>query len=314
MVARQYLRTAELIASLTKGIHEFVKVLLKNLSEDLKVNRLAIFVKSSSSTTEEYILRGTHGPRSHDILDSRHEFPFDFGTRIVKNPTPGVGWDVYVAVHDDTEVVAVLAIDDTNKARNFTSSQLDILNAVGKFLDVIFQQRSNIDNFRFIDPMTNILNRRGLDWKINELQGELLRSPHIPVSVAFVDLDEFGQVNKKHQETFGDKLLIAFVTEFLHLVRNDDIFARVGGDEFVVIWKQPMETMKKRMEQILDHFSQFEVKEGGFAESAISFSAGLYQLNAQDEENLQRAIRKANELMRKAKRAGKSRIFTINNH
>jgi diguanylate cyclase (GGDEF)-like protein len=188
-----------------------------------------------------------------------------------------------------------------------------MLTAVGRFLDEVFRQRTNIDNFRFIDPLTSILNRRGLDWKVNELQSELLRSPHMPVTVAYIDLDEFGQVNKRHQETFGDKLLIAFVMELRRLLRNDDIFSRVGGDEFVVIWRQPLEIMRKRMEQILEHFSEFQTKEGGFEESAISFSAGLYQVNTSDEENLVKAIRKANELMRKAKRAGKSRIFTLEN-
>ena len=312
MIAENYRKTSELLAALTKGIHEFVHVLLKNLAQDLRVNRLAIFVKAESGNTEEFILRGIHGPLGTDVLDSRHEFRFDSGNRIIKKPTKGIGWDIYVPIHDGEEIVALLALDDTSRARNFTGDQVNTLTAVGKFLDEVFRQRTNIDNFRFTDPLTGILNRRGLEWKMNELQSELLRSPHVPVSVAYIDLDEFGQVNKRHIEVFGDKLLIAFVLELRRLFRSDDIFARVGGDEFVVFWRQPLEIMKKRMEEILEHFSRFNLREGKFEERSISFSAGLYQVNTREEENLVKAIRKANELMRKAKRAGKSRIFTIN--
>jgi diguanylate cyclase (GGDEF)-like protein len=310
MIAEQYRKTTELIAALTQGIHEFVKVLLRNLSQDLKVNRLAIFVKAESGNTDEFILRGLYGSRKSDVLDSRQEFRFNHENRIVKNPTRGVGWDIYVRVNNESETVAVLALDDTTRARNFTQEQIGVLMAVARFLDEVFRQRTNIENFRFVDPLTGIYNRRGLDWKIKELQSELLRSPHMPVSIAYIDLDEFGAVNKRHQETFGDKLLIAFVSEMRRLLRVDDIFARVGGDEFVVIWRQTLETMDKRMQQILLHFSDFQLKEGGFEERAISFSAGLHQVNTADEENLVKAMHKANELMRKAKRAGKSRIFT----
>ncbi|MBN1325899.1 GGDEF domain-containing protein [Candidatus Falkowbacteria bacterium] len=311
MIADHYRRITELIAALTKGIHEFVKVLLKNLSIDLHVNRLAIFVRADSGNTDEFILRGIHGQIGTDVLDSRHEFRFDLSNRIIRNPTSGIGWDIYVSIHDGDEIVALLALDDTTKARNFTQGQVEMLGSVGLFLDEVFRQRTNIDNFRFTDPLTGILNRRGLEWKMKELQSELLRSPHVPVSVAYIDLDEFGQVNKRHLEAFGDKLLIAFVSELRRLLRSDDIFARVGGDEFVVIWRQPLEIMQKRMNAILEHFSDFTLKEGGFEEQSISFSAGLYQVNTPEEENLVRAVRRANELMRKAKRAGKSRVFAI---
>ncbi|MGY4711754.1 diguanylate cyclase domain-containing protein [Mycolicibacterium sp. CBM1] len=83
------------------------------------------------------------------------------------------------------------------------------------------------------DPLTGLLNRRGLDA---ETDLKLARCPEgAMLGVVVIDLDGFKQLNDDHGHGAGDATLRAVAGQLLDTVRGDDNVARVGGDEFVVI-------------------------------------------------------------------------------
>ncbi|MCH1983250.1 GGDEF domain-containing protein [Ruminococcus sp. OA3] len=70
-------------------------------------------------------------------------------------------------------------------------------------------------------------------------------------SLVFIDLDHLKQINDREGHHAGDLFLIQFAKEFQSCLRGSDIFARVGGDEFVVLLLDcSLETAKRRMETI----------------------------------------------------------------
>jgi diguanylate cyclase (GGDEF)-like protein len=81
-----------------------------------------------------------------------------------------------------------------------------------------------------IDPLTDILNRRGFE---RELKRSLAYVKRYGTSVAlvFIDLDEFKPVNDRHGHAAGDAVLKALTKN----VRASDVVARLGGDEFTVL-------------------------------------------------------------------------------
>jgi diguanylate cyclase (GGDEF)-like protein len=88
------------------------------------------------------------------------------------------------------------------------------------------------------DPLTGLLNRRGLDKD----GGHLIASAHAegrPLAVLFVDLDNFKEVNDRHGHDAGDATLREFARRVQLCLRADDILARVGGDEFVILLQEP---------------------------------------------------------------------------
>jgi diguanylate cyclase (GGDEF)-like protein len=78
------------------------------------------------------------------------------------------------------------------------------------------------------DDLTGLLNRRGLDERFSQL------GPGAS-TVLFVDLDGFKTINDRGGHAAGDDALKIMARILRHAVREDDVVARVGGDEFVVV-------------------------------------------------------------------------------
>jgi diguanylate cyclase (GGDEF)-like protein len=80
------------------------------------------------------------------------------------------------------------------------------------------------------DPLTGLTNRRGL---AEALEAAFATSK--PLSLLYLDLDDFKQVNDRYGHATGDQLLICVAQRLKHAVHPDDLVARLGGDEFVVL-------------------------------------------------------------------------------
>jgi len=85
-----------------------------------------------------------------------------------------------------------------------------------------------------IDPLTDVLNRRGFE---RELKRSLAYVKRYATSAAlvYVDLDGFKPVNDRHGHAAGDAVLRAIAAALTGNVRASDVVARVGGDEFAVL-------------------------------------------------------------------------------
>jgi diguanylate cyclase (GGDEF)-like protein len=85
-----------------------------------------------------------------------------------------------------------------------------------------------------IDPLTDILNRRGFE---RELKRSLAHAKRYGSSAAllYLDLDGFKIVNDRHGHAAGDAVLKAVAAVLARHVRSSDVVARLGGDEFAVL-------------------------------------------------------------------------------
>jgi diguanylate cyclase len=89
------------------------------------------------------------------------------------------------------------------------------------------------------DPMTGLPNRRKLFSALEEAAGRLADgAPDARIAVLYVDLDGFKRVNDTHGHRIGDEFLIAVSRRFRQTVRNLDVVARIGGDEFAVLVRE----------------------------------------------------------------------------
>jgi diguanylate cyclase (GGDEF)-like protein len=85
------------------------------------------------------------------------------------------------------------------------------------------------------DPLTDLLNRRGLAQMLDHTKAQLNRKTIGSGAVLNFDLNDFKKVNDTHGHDSGDALLKLFADHLKTALRDEDIIARPGGDEFTVI-------------------------------------------------------------------------------
>lgn len=93
---------------------------------------------------------------------------------------------------------------------------------------------SNLQSEAVMDPLTGVLNRRGILSQLNaELDIHRLRQQ--PLSVLAMDLDRFKFINDHYGHTMGDRALTWVANTMLGMLRENDHLGRHGGDEFMAV-------------------------------------------------------------------------------
>ena len=156
------------------------------------------------------------------------------------------------------------------------------------------------------DPLTSALNRKGLDEAlVREVSS--MRRKDLPLSVSLLDIDNFKKLNDRLGHDAGDGALVHLADVTRSTMRPSDTLARYGGEEFVVL--MPDTTLEQGIEAMtrLQRELTRAIYLSGKDKILITFSAGVAQL-APDEPGAD-AIRRADQAMYLAKRAGKNRVM-----
>ena len=145
------------------------------------------------------------------------------------------------------------------------------------------------------DPLTGLANRRGLQEAMQELEltGE-------GAGVALLDLDHFKALNDTHGHATGDTALVAVARALAEVLREGDVVGRWGGEEFLVLLRQPEPDMEAVGERLRERVARVAVAE------TLSITAWLGVTRAAPEEPLEDAIERADRALYAAKHAGRN--------
>jgi diguanylate cyclase (GGDEF)-like protein len=114
------------------------------------------------------------------------------------------------------------------------------------------------------DPLTGLLNRRAIEF-IAEREITVSQQSGQPLSAILIDLDGFKQINDTYGHKCGDLVLISVSNCLQNHLREQELLARIGGDEFVVLLPQTsIETAKKTAERLRTSLEQWEIAYGSF--------------------------------------------------
>jgi diguanylate cyclase (GGDEF)-like protein len=128
------------------------------------------------------------------------------------------------------------------------------------------------------------------------------------LALAFVDLDDFKEINDEFGHETGDHVLRGVASRMLHALRPDDVLARIGGDEFVAVLGLG-ETGASAMQQLAGRFAAAfadPIVVGGRT-TRLRASVGIVTARAPDEDATA-LLARADAAMYEAKRSGKNQV------
>jgi len=182
------------------------------------------------------------------------------------------------------------------------------------------QAEEKIEQLAFLDPLTNLPNRRLFQDRLKQAMALCKRTGKFG-GLLFLDLDNFKRVNDSYGHDAGDLLLLETARRTLACVREVDTVARLGGDEFVVMLSQLMddrsrsETLAREIgEKILNGLSApylLTIEQDGKIESrvehqcTVSIGIALFGPREMDQNAI---LKRADVAMYLAKTAGRNTI------
>jgi diguanylate cyclase len=225
----------------------------------------------------------------------------DFADRLASVQTAEELHPILAGVREEiaaVEAQARTASEQVGAARSELQEAQDRIRA----LEAKLEQMSELARE---DPLTRSLNRRGM---MEALGREMHRARRygIPLCIALLDIDNFKQLNDKLGHQAGDGALVHLVTVIKTTLRQMDVIARFGGEEFLLLL--PSSSLDDAMQAVTR--IQRELTRSIFMHEhqrvLVTFSAGAALVAAGESQDS--LIRRVDAALYRAKREGKNRV------
>jgi len=155
------------------------------------------------------------------------------------------------------------------------------------------------------DPLTGLLNRRGLNEQV-----ALLARPRGPLAVVMVDIDHFKQVNDTYGHAVGDAVLARIAALLRAHLRPEDVLARFGGEEFTLLLSGLDRALAVEVCERVRHGVESEDWSRLGQGLQVTLSVGLFMAHTLPGERpaLADLLKPADEALYRAKHLGRNRV------
>lgn len=216
----------------------------------------------------------------------------------------GVNWLIYLVNNKDKHHKVKLILDGTIKYFTISASLISVeLGHYAVIMTNITEQENYKKELEYLsttDVLTGIGNRRHFQNKMHE---ECVRAKRYkyPLSMVIFDIDYFKLVNDKYGHNVGDEVLYEYATKLADMLRENDIFCRIGGEEFVLLLPHVgLEDAKVTAEKIRLFVESWKKV------VPITMSFGVVEyIQGESEDGL---FKRADEALYTAKEQGRNRV------
>jgi diguanylate cyclase (GGDEF)-like protein len=163
-----------------------------------------------------------------------------------------------------------------------------------------------VQRLAVIDPVTGVLNRRGL-LALGPREVERAHRYHRPLAMLFVDIDDFKVVNDRFSHSVGDQMLREVGARLSGNVREMDVVARWGGDEFAVLLVETGLAAAREVAERVRRAVEATSLATRRGTTRVTVSIGIATLRGMGMD-LEALTARADEAMYAAKGAGRNRV------
>jgi two-component system, cell cycle response regulator len=164
------------------------------------------------------------------------------------------------------------------------------------------------------DPLSGLYNRRYFDERLMAEVSRARRSD-AALTICMIDLDRFKRINDRHGHLAGDQVLREVSAHLAKMVRLEDVLARYGGEELVLLAPatdtEEAALLGERLRAAVERLA-IEIDAGAGTSVAITVSVGVACLSELDPHATPRELlARADARLYRAKQAGRNRVATI---
>ena len=326
-------------SDVVKDWKEHVFNMLSEMNNIIKVyNVFSIFMEDENSIDIEVFWKGEPTEKTKQIFDEliyqniyhnglsafiikgmgSHEIFHNVSDRSIKLPdlkkedlivqtkkilleSPHIGGIVGIGVQAEDEVEGV-------KALIINSVLTTLLNVIGS-IKAIYKYTKDLEYYATRDGLTNLYNQR-VFMEFLHYEVQRAKRHNFTFGVVFIDFDNFKLINDMYGHNFGDKFLKGIADILEQNKRTEDIAARYGGDEFVMILPNAGEEQSYMIaDKLRENIKAFTMKDpvmGKAVNATVSMGISVYPNSATDDKDL---FLLADNMMYKAKKAGKDTVY-----
>lgn len=214
---------------------------------------------------------------------------------------------IAVPIKFQNQVLGVIELINAIDDREFTQTEVEILETIADFTAIALRNAHTHNRINWLalhDPLTGCYNRSQLDHMLQKYHSYSTLSHHrqtdnLCALTAWIDVDNFKQVNDTYGHQVGDQLLVKVAGLLQKCCRDKDFIFRIGGDEFLLLMKdlqkKDIPKTKKRLKKQLEEYSGQIMPVSGFS---FGITAGILS-------KLEELIIEADNLMYQHKRQKK---------
>ena len=171
----------------------------------------------------------------------------------------------------------------------------------------LFKLKEEFKKLATVDALTDLYNRR---YFTEQADKEYLRAQRYKLSLTLIsiDIDHFKKINDKFGHPAGDKVLIEVAKQLKSSLRQTDVLARIGGEEFSILLP---ETSADEAEVFAERLrlaqSQLRITGDWHGEIQLSVSIGISSYQ-QSDSNFDQIFSRADKALYQAKNSGRNRV------
>lgn len=301
-------------------------------NEDYGCDAIALLAWNNQGEYSTLAVRSRHKLAERVLLDIRRRM-LQFASDAGGPSADGQSFDVNLGTTDksrpELETVNLLTGYDSERLP-VQGTPMGILAILGADQDVLSvecrrvfhilarQAAVALDSIALFEQVSDLAHRDGLTRLYNHLyfmevlDGEVRRARRYrrPVSMLFIDIDHFKQVNDSFGHPAGDQVLIKLAHIFQACARDTDLVARYGGEEFVVLLPESSEREGAMLAERLRRQAELCTFIVNGMHAHITLSIGVASFFPESVGTSDELVRAADDALLRAKAAGRNCVFS----
>jgi diguanylate cyclase (GGDEF)-like protein len=183
-----------------------------------------------------------------------------------------------------------------------------VLVTIGFLASVLIEYQQNLSHLALEDPLTQLLNRRGLENALHVSLAQAARG-QLPTAAVMVGIDHSKEMNSNFGSDKGDQIIRLVARHLQRLSRGSDAVARIGGDEFLLILPQTdLDGARTLAERIRTEISERPLV---VSQQRIPVTVSIGVAGTYGDVDLDKLSQEADRAMQLAKHGGRNRVASV---